>query len=86
MAWVNTNIEFDGVIYLGHRQDTIFTVPLASAMNVGDTFKAEGNTWEVLALEDLNNRGEVYVIDAKEVKYDKPKARRVRPKSGEPDV
>lgn len=82
MAWINTNIDIGGVSYLGHRQGIIFSVPFSSGLEVGDSFKADGKTYIAETVTDLHGRGEALVIDSKEVKNDKPKARRDNPKSG----
>jgi hypothetical protein len=77
MPWINSNIDVNGVSFMGHRQGVIFTIPCSSALSLGDTFGADGKTYTVEAIDDLNQRGEVFIIDSKEVKNDKPKARRV---------
>ncbi len=82
MAWINATVEFGGVSYLSHRRGVIFVVPCSSGLEVGDSFKADGSQFEVLKAVDLHGRGEVFVMDVKEVKDDKPKARRTKNKSG----
>ena len=86
MAWINTNIDIGGVSYLGHRQGIIFSVPFSSGLEVGDSFKADGDAFIAEAVTDLHGRGETLVIDSKEVKNDKSKARRVSVKSSGSDV
>lgn len=86
MAWINATVEFDGVSYLSHRRGVIFVVPCSSGLEVGDSFKADGSQFEVLKAVDLHGRGEVFVMDVKEVKNDKPKARRTGDKSGSAKV
>jgi len=82
MAWINATVEFGGVSYLSHRRGVIFVVPCSSGLEVGDSFKADGSQFEVLKAVDLHGRGEVFVMDVKEVKNDKPKARRNTNKAG----
>lgn len=82
MAWINATVEFGGVSYLSHRRGIIFVVPFSSGLEVGDIFKADGSQFEVLTAVNLHDRGEVFVMDTKEVKNDKPKARRTKNKSG----
>lgn len=86
MTWINSKVDVNGVSYLGHRQGIIFTIPCSSALSLGDTFGADGKTYTVEAISDLNQRGEVFIIDSKEVKNDKPKARRAGPRTGRAEV
>jgi len=77
MAWINTNIEIDGVTYSGHRQNMFFSAPYASGLEVGDSFKADGASYVAEEVSDLHGRGETLTIKTTEVKNDKPKARRM---------
>ena len=86
MAWINTNIEIDGVTYSGHRQNMFFSAPYASGLEVGDSFKADGITYVAEEVSDLHGRGETLTIKTTEVKNDKPKARRTGDKSGSAKV
>ena len=86
MAWINTNIEIDGVTYSGHRQNTFFSAPYASGLEVGDSFKADGITYVAEEVSDLHGRGETLTIKITEVKNDKPKTRRTGDKSGSAKV
>jgi len=86
MAWINTNIEIDGVTYSGHRQNMFFSAPYASGLEVGDSFKADGVTYVAEEVSDLHGRGETLTIKITEVKNDKPKARRTGDKSGSAKV
>lgn len=86
MAWINATVEFGGVSFLSHRRGVIFVVPCSSGLEVGDSFKADGSQFEVLKAVDLHGRGEVFVMDVKEVKNDKPKARRTASKAGKPEL
>ena len=86
MGWINVAVNIGDMTYLAHRQGYIFTIPCTSGLKVGDTFEAEGVLLKVDALQDLHGRGEVYVLDATEVKNDKPKTRRVRPDDGGSDI
>ena len=81
MAWINTNIEIDGVTYSGHRQNMFFSAPYASGLEVGDSFKADGASYVAEEVSDLHGRGETLTIKTTEVKNDKPKARRDGDKS-----
>ena len=76
MAWINATVNFNGVTYLSHRRGIIFVVPHCSGLEVGDIFKADSSQFEVLTAVDLHDRGETLVMDTKEIKDDKPKARR----------
>ena len=67
MAWINTVIEIDGVTYSGHRQNTFFSAPYASGLEVGDSFKADGVTYQADEVSDLHGRGETLTIKIKEV-------------------
>lgn len=82
MAWINATVEFGGVSFLSHRRGVIFVVPCSSGLEVGDSFKADGSQFEVLTAVNLHDRGEVLVMDTKEIKDDKPQARRAKNKSG----
>lgn len=100
MAWENIEVHKDEVIYLSHvkhyeivdddeehvKWAGIFTIPASSQLQVGDTFLAEGFTYQVDDLEDINGRGEALLVNATEVKNDKSKARRTDADTGEPDV
>ena len=80
MAWIDTVIEIDGVTYSGHRQNTFFSAPYASGLEVGDSFKADGVTYQAEEVSDLHGRGETLTIKIKEVKNDKPKKGRINNK------
>ena len=82
MAWINATVDFNGVTYLSHRRGIIFVVPHCSGLEVGDIFKADSSQFEVLTAVDLHDRGETLVMDTKEIKDDKPKARRVPDNTG----
>ena len=86
MAWIDTVIEIDGVTYSGHRQNTFFSAPYASGLEVGDSFKADGVTYVAEEVSDLHGRGETLTIKITEVKNDKPKPRRTGDKSGSAKV
>ena len=86
MAWINATVDFNGVTYLSHRRGIIFVVPHCSGLEVGDIFKADSSQFEVLTAVDLHDRGETLVMDTKEIKDDKPKARRDASKSREESV
>jgi len=81
MAWIDAVIEIDGTTYSGHRQNTFFSAPYASGLEVGDSFKSDGVTYIADEVSDLHGRGETLTIKITEVKNDKPKARRDGDKS-----
>lgn len=82
MAWENVNIEINGVTYLSHNQGTMFSIPFSSGLKEGDTFESGGKNYQVTSTMDVADRGEVLLINATEVKNDKPKTRRNAAKSG----
>ena len=86
MGWISVSVTANNVTYLAQRQGSIWTIPCVSGLEVGDSFEADDISYTVDAMQDLHGRGEVYVIDATEVKNDKPKTRRTKPKSGRSDV
>jgi len=86
MGWISVSVTANNVTYLAQRQGSIWTIPCSIGLEVGDSFEADGVFYTVDAMQDLHGRGEVYVIDATEVKNDKPKTRRTKPKSGRSDV
>ena len=100
MAWEKVEVHKNEIIYLSHARlysvvdeeqnhlfwGGIFTIPVSSQLKLGDTFTVKGTTYQVDSLDDLHNRGEVFYLNAVEVKNDKPKARRTASKSGEADV
>jgi hypothetical protein len=86
MGWQNTSVEVGDKTFSAHRKENIFSVPCASGLEAGDTFKAEGKIYKSSSLTDWLNRGEVFHIEVMEVKNDKPKARRNAAKSGQPEV
>lgn len=86
MGWISVSVTANNVTYLAQRQGSVWTIPFVSGLEVGDSFEADGISYTVDAMQDLHGRGEVFVIDATEVKNDKPKTRRTKPKSGRSDV
>lgn len=86
MAWMNAQIELDGVTYLGHRQGLIFSMPASCGLKVGGKFSADGASFEVTNVTDLHGRGETFVLDVKEVKNDKPKTRGNAASNRKPEV
>lgn len=86
MAWEKVQIHHNEVIYLGHAQGNMFSIPCTSGLGVGDSFKVEGREYEVTSAIDVADRGEVLLMNTMEVKNDKPKARRVPSKSGGSDL
>ena len=86
MGWISVSVTANNVTYLAQRQGSIWTIPCSIGLEVGDSFEADGISYTVDAMQDLHGRGEVYVIDATEVKNDKPKTRRTATKSRKSDV
>lgn len=100
MAWERVEVHKDEVIYLSHAQfydivdeeenhvkwGGIFTIPVSSQLELGDTFTVEGNTYQVDSLDDLHSRGEVFHVNAVEVKHDKSKARTTDANNGTGEV
>lgn len=86
MAWYKVRIDHNEVIYIGHAQGNMFSVPFSSGLKDGDTFESDGRTFEVTATLDVADRGEVLLINATEVKNDKPKTRTTDANDGTGDV
>lgn len=86
MGWISVSVTANNVTYLAQRQGSIWTIPCVIGLEVGDSFEADGISYTVDAMQDLHGRGEVYVIDATEVKNDKPKTRRAATKSRKSDI
>ena len=86
MGWISVSVTANNVTYLAQRQGSIWTIPCVIGLEVGDSFGADGISYTVDAMQDLHGRGEVYVIDATEVKNDKPKTRRTATKSRKSDI
>lgn len=86
MGWISVSVTANNVTYLAQRQGSIWTIPCVIGLKVGDSFEADGISFTVDAMQDLHGRGEVYVIDATEVKNDKPKTRRTATKSRKSDI
>jgi len=86
MAWEKVTIHFNETMLLGHSRGTMFTIPCAAKFEVGDVITANGDQFEVTSVVDVAGRGEVFEIETKEVKNDKPKARRVQSESRDDDL
>jgi|TARA_R100000278_G_C5429084_1_gene149435 hypothetical protein len=76
MAWEKVTIHFNETMILGHSRGTMFTVPCAVKFAEGDVITANKKQYQVTSVTDVADRGEVFEIETKEVKDDKPKARR----------
>ena len=76
MAWEKVTIHFNETMIAGHSRGTMFTIPCAAKFKVGDVITANNNKFKVTSVPDVAGRGEVFEIETKEVKDDKPKARR----------
>jgi len=86
MAWEKVTIHFNETMLLGHSRGTMFTIPCAAKFVEGDIITANGKEFEVTSVIDVADRGEVFEIETKEVKSDKPKARRNAVESGGSDM
>jgi len=86
MGWQNTSVEVGKETFSAHRKENIFSVPCASGLEAGDTFKAEGKIYKASSLTDWLNRGEVFHVEVMEVKNDKPKTRRTANHTGPNDL
>jgi hypothetical protein len=86
MAWAKVEIVYNGETYLGHQRDTDFAIRFESGLSVGEKFQAGGKTYQALSVDNEANRDEIFNVKAAEVKDDKPKTRRTKPKSGRSDV
>ena len=76
MAWEKVTIHFNETMILGHSRGTMFTVPFEVKFVEGDVITANKKQYQVTSVTDVAGRGEVFEIETKEVKDDKPKARR----------
>ena len=76
MAWEKVTIHFNETMIAGHSRGTMFTIPCAAKFQEGDVISANGKEFKVTSVTDVAGRGEVFEIETKEVKDDKPKARR----------
>ena len=86
MAWKNITVEIDGVSFLSHVNDKVFTIPFSAGLGVGDNFKAGGKNYAVASVENFMDRNEILIIQRNEVKNDKPKTRRNDNQTGGKDV
>jgi len=80
MAWVDVVIKTDSGEWKAAQSTTTanphFSVPFASGINNGDAFEAGSAKYIAQKVVDLAQRGETLLVDAKEFKNDKSKARR----------
>lgn len=86
MAWDAVTVQMDQSTYPSHQKGLTFSIPFSSGLEVGSSFKAGGNEYEALSVTNVAKRDETLLVEAKEVKNDKPKARRVQAKSGREDI
>ena len=86
MAWEKVTIHFNETMIAGHSRGTMFTIPCAAKFQEGDVISANGKEFKITSVIDVAGRGEVFEIETKEVKNDKPKARRVEPTTGNNDL
>ena len=76
MAWEKVTIHFNETMILGHSRGTMFTVPFEVKFAEGDVLTVNKKQYKVTSVTDVAGRGEVFEVETKEVKDDKPKARR----------
>lgn len=75
MAWVPVDIVLDGrTVAASKHHSGVFSVPFGLAVTVGDIFTCDGMLFETLSVTDLNNRGEVYILQVKEVEDEQQEA------------
>jgi hypothetical protein len=81
MAWEKVQIHHNEVIYMGHAQGTMFSIPCSSGLGVGDSFKVNNKEYKITSALDVADRNEILLINATEVKDDEPETRRTADKS-----
>jgi hypothetical protein len=86
MAWDEIEVQVNDKAYQGHKSGEVFSVPYASGIEIGSPFSVAGAHYEALSVADWGGRNEILLVTAKEVKNDKPKARRASTQPVEPDV
>jgi hypothetical protein len=86
MAWEKVMIHFNETMISGHSRGSMFTVPCAVKFKKGDVITANDKQFKVTSVIDVAGRGEVFEIETKEVKDDKPKARRSQADAKQSDV
>lgn len=86
MAWDAVTVQVDQSTYPSHRKGLTFSIPFSSGLEVGSSFKAGESEYKALSVTNVAKRDETLLVEAKEVKNDKPKARRNAVKSGQPDL
>lgn len=86
MAWKNITVEINGVTFLGHEKDGVFSLPFSTGLEKGDTFKVRGKSYQVIFTDNFLGRDEILLINAIGVKNDKSKARRVPDNTGRPEL
>lgn len=86
MGWQNITVKVGEDTFAAHRKENTFSIPCVSEIASGDIFSCDGIDYKASSLIDWLNRGEVFHIEATEVKNDKPKTRRTAIKSGKPEV
>lgn len=90
MSWVDVEIEVGGKTFNGHMMSsedaTIFNIPPASELAVGGKFKCSGQTYTAATVNDVAQRGEELLVEAKEKADVKSKARGTRDSSGGEEV
>ena len=90
MSWELVEVSIEGKSWLAHKKSTDsgleWTVPVASGLDVGGTFKCGGKTYTADSCVDVAQRGEVVIVSTQETKNVKSKTRRAKDSSGEEDT
>lgn len=76
MAWQEIEVQVNQETFSAHKQGEVFSIPFASGLTEGSSFMAAGVKIEVASVVNWADRDEILLVTAKEVKNDKPKARR----------
>jgi hypothetical protein len=90
MSWVDVEIEVGGKTFNGQMKSsedaTIFNIPPASELKADGKFKCGGQTYTAASVNDVAQRGEELLVEAKEKEDVKSKARGTRDSSGGEEV
>tara|TARA_R110000851_G_scaffold233493_2_gene386073 strand:+ start:2819 stop:3109 length:291 start_codon:yes stop_codon:yes gene_type:complete len=90
MAWVRVKVKTDKTEYIGFQRGDEFSVPFASDLKVGDSFKVGSKEHKILSVEDIAQRGEELLVETKEISIGKnstkPQTRGIKPQIGKDDM
>ena len=90
MSWELVEVTINDKSWLAHKKSTDsgleWTVPVASGLDVGGTFKCGGKSYTADSCVDVAKRGEVFIVATQETKNVKSKTRRAKDSSGEEDT